>query len=307
MARIRTIKPDFWTDEKIVELSMSARLLFIGLWNFCDDEGRMQYSTKKIKMQIFPADNIDTHELLTELAVIGVIDVYAVEDKEYIQISNWKKHQAVNRPTASKHPDKSKAHGVLNVGREREREREGKGKLFIESLAAKHSSAEKLSTAPENPPLTNTPEVRESAPPPPPHKPPNGQDAITARALELTIMLRKRGAAVQASDPNLRKWAQSGVTDAQALQALETATQRRSEKCSTQPINSGYLDSILESRDDPTQPEKRKRTGPPWWSSNDLMIAKAAEIGVKPPKPGESWETFRGRINAELAKSESTA
>ena len=30
MARIRTIKPDFWTDEKVVELSAFARLLFIG-------------------------------------------------------------------------------------------------------------------------------------------------------------------------------------------------------------------------------------------------------------------------------------
>lgn len=30
MARIRTIKPDFWTDEKLVKLSMEARLFFIG-------------------------------------------------------------------------------------------------------------------------------------------------------------------------------------------------------------------------------------------------------------------------------------
>ena len=40
MARIRTVKPDIWTDEKFVELSPLARLLFIGLWNFADDEGR---------------------------------------------------------------------------------------------------------------------------------------------------------------------------------------------------------------------------------------------------------------------------
>ena len=32
MPRIRTIKPEFWTDEKIIELSLPARLLFIGLW-----------------------------------------------------------------------------------------------------------------------------------------------------------------------------------------------------------------------------------------------------------------------------------
>ena len=53
MARIRTIKPDFWSDEKIVELTPWARLLFIGLWNFSDDDGRMPFSPKKIKMLVF--------------------------------------------------------------------------------------------------------------------------------------------------------------------------------------------------------------------------------------------------------------
>ena len=39
MARIRTIKPEFWTSEQVVDCSPTARLLFIGLWNFCDDGG----------------------------------------------------------------------------------------------------------------------------------------------------------------------------------------------------------------------------------------------------------------------------
>ena len=63
MARIRTIKPEFWTDEKIVELSAFARLLFIGLWNFADDAGRMEFSAKRLKMQIFPADDVDISAL----------------------------------------------------------------------------------------------------------------------------------------------------------------------------------------------------------------------------------------------------
>jgi hypothetical protein len=46
MARIRTIRPEFWTSEQVTECSMPARLLFIGLWNFCDDGGRMPYSPK---------------------------------------------------------------------------------------------------------------------------------------------------------------------------------------------------------------------------------------------------------------------
>lgn len=296
MARIRTVKPDFWTDEKIVELTPFARLLFIGLWNFCDDDGRMQYSTKKIKMQILPADDVDTHALLTELSVTGLIEVYSVENKEYIQVTNWKKHQTINRPVASKHPKQENTHGVLSAGRE------GKGRecISVEKASAMHSERkpEKLSTAPPKPEPTE-PEIYAD----PPIAPPPGSDAISTRALELAIMLRKRGASLQASDPNVRRWAQSGISDAQALAALDTATQRRADRCSTQPINSGYLDSIITNSDDPLPDKSRKRSGPPWWSSNDLMIAKASEIGVKPPKPGETWELFRGRINAKLAET----
>lgn len=53
MARIRTVKPEFWTDEKVVECSISARLLFIGLFNFADDKGCLERSPKRIKMQVF--------------------------------------------------------------------------------------------------------------------------------------------------------------------------------------------------------------------------------------------------------------
>jgi len=70
-------------------------------------------------------------------------------------------------------------------------------------------------------------------------------DALSVRAVELTVMLRQRGAALQASDPHVRAWAETGVTDAQALQALDLAQSRRAEKGSTQAINSGLLNAIL--------------------------------------------------------------
>lgn len=104
MARIRTIKPDFWTDEHIVELSAFARLLFIGLWNFADDDGRMEYSPKRIKMQIFPADPIDTTALFGELRREGLIEVYTVDGKEFLQVKNFAKHQKIDKRAASKIP-----------------------------------------------------------------------------------------------------------------------------------------------------------------------------------------------------------
>lgn len=83
-------------------------------------------------------------------------------------------------------------------------------------------------------------------------------DPIHGRAIELTTMLRKRGAALQASDPRLRRWAETGITDAQALAALETAQQRREEQGNHQPINAGYLDAILQDATGTGTPTKRR-------------------------------------------------
>lgn len=70
-------------------------------------------------------------------------------------------------------------------------------------------------------------------------------DPITARAIELASMLIHRGAALQASDPRVRRWAEIGVSDAQALTALDTAQQRREEQANPQPVNAGLIDAIL--------------------------------------------------------------
>jgi hypothetical protein len=104
MARIRTIKPDFWTDEKLTECSLSARLLFIGTWNFADDNGNLEASAKQIKMKVFPADNIDCQPLVDELITHGMLIEYSVNDKKYLHIKGFKKHQVINRPSNSNIP-----------------------------------------------------------------------------------------------------------------------------------------------------------------------------------------------------------
>jgi hypothetical protein len=98
MARIRSIKPDFWTDEKIVELDYVERLLFIGLWNFADDQGYVDYSPKRIKMQVFPGDNVDVTEALKKLHAASLIDVFQGPKGVVLWITNWKKHQRVSNP-----------------------------------------------------------------------------------------------------------------------------------------------------------------------------------------------------------------
>lgn len=102
MARIRSIKPDFWTDEKVVELDFGDRLLFIGLWNFADDQGYLDYRPKRIKMQVFPGDNFDVVGGLKRLHESSLVTLYASSQGLIVYINGWDKHQRVSNPARAR-------------------------------------------------------------------------------------------------------------------------------------------------------------------------------------------------------------
>jgi len=56
MARIRTIKPEFFDDPDVGDLSPWARLLFIGLWTQADRDGRLVADWRRLKARLFPFD-----------------------------------------------------------------------------------------------------------------------------------------------------------------------------------------------------------------------------------------------------------
>jgi hypothetical protein len=95
--RIRTIKPQFWENEDMAELSVEARLTFIGLWCFADREGRLEDRPKLIWGRLWryePA--VDVEKILCELSGAGFILRYAIESRQYIQVVNFTKHQKPN-------------------------------------------------------------------------------------------------------------------------------------------------------------------------------------------------------------------
>lgn len=108
MARIRTIKPEYWIDEKVVELGPWARLLFIGLWNFADDQGYIDDKPKRIKMQVFPGDNLDVAELLAELVEIGLLDRYDSPVGPVLHVRNWGKHQRIDKSSQPRFAEESR-------------------------------------------------------------------------------------------------------------------------------------------------------------------------------------------------------
>lgn len=93
MARSRNIKPGFFSNEHLAELDFATRLLFIGLWTEADREGRLEDRPRRLKMALFPADNVDISSMLDDLDHLGFIKRYTVGDMQAIQIINWAKHQ----------------------------------------------------------------------------------------------------------------------------------------------------------------------------------------------------------------------
>lgn len=105
MARIRTIKPEFWRDELLAGISPEAALLAIGLLNHCDDEGYFNANPKLVESDVFPLRTLSTTTtvLLRELSGIGYIEVFSGSDgKTYGKVANFEKHQVINKKTSSK-------------------------------------------------------------------------------------------------------------------------------------------------------------------------------------------------------------
>ncbi len=97
MARIRTIKPEFFFHEGVAALNPLTQLFFIGLWTQVSREGRCEDRPLMLRANIFPyKPEIDAEELLRELAAYGHITRYRVKGKAYIEVHNFLKHQRPN-------------------------------------------------------------------------------------------------------------------------------------------------------------------------------------------------------------------
>ncbi|HIE4430002.1 TPA: hypothetical protein ACXM9H_000973 [Burkholderia multivorans] len=106
MARIRSIKPEYWTSEQVMNCSRDARCLFIGLWNFCDDGGNHPASVKTLKAEVFPGDDDATMDAMMrwidELIEQGLLAEYEAEGREFWHVTGWH-HQRIDQPTM-RHP-----------------------------------------------------------------------------------------------------------------------------------------------------------------------------------------------------------
>lgn len=104
MARIRTIKPEFWTDSLIVQLDTFTRLLFIGLWTAADDHGAIRDELDRIAMEIMPREDPDNvkHSIDLLIACGRITRMLNDDGSSYLIIDKWAEHQRVDKPAKSK-------------------------------------------------------------------------------------------------------------------------------------------------------------------------------------------------------------
>lgn len=103
MARIRTIKPEFFADEKISKLRRDVRLLFIGLWVFSDDYGTVRSNPVWIKSNVFPYDEeLRTNDVKTWLDALvkaRMLEPFEYNGEGFYNIRTFGSHQRVEKPS----------------------------------------------------------------------------------------------------------------------------------------------------------------------------------------------------------------
>jgi len=101
MAKIRSIKPETWEDEKFGKLKRDCRLLYIGMWNFCDDQGVIKSNVTYLKSRIFPYDEelraVDIKSWLDALADARMLIPFSYNNEGYYVIRTFRSHQIIDK------------------------------------------------------------------------------------------------------------------------------------------------------------------------------------------------------------------
>lgn len=145
------VKPEFWSSQSLKKVSLEARLLFIGIWNFCDDYGVCLDSNRKLLGEIFPLDEEISEKRVEkwkkELVQQGLLLQVEYNSTKFLIVRNWREHQKVDNPSTrrwledeiiekflSEYRDSIETVDSPSLSKEKEKEKEkGKGEGGVET------------------------------------------------------------------------------------------------------------------------------------------------------------------------------
>lgn len=162
MARKRMIHPEFFLSDDIAALSIPARLTFIGLWCYFDDDGRGKDSAAAVRAAVWGMDGHITLEQvashLDELEGVDGICRYGVDGQRFMHAPAWTTWQRVSHPSDPRIPPCPK-HG----GRPVKEDRRGKRNPPESSGDSRENPGESPRTSPQVVSAVRAVEVREGS------------------------------------------------------------------------------------------------------------------------------------------------
>ena len=103
----RILRESIRSSESINELSWFEEVLFYRLIVSCDDFGRYDGRPAMVKAACFPLKDIrncDVEKALNKLSAVGMVRLYEVDSRPYLQLTAWQRFQTP-RAVKSKYPD----------------------------------------------------------------------------------------------------------------------------------------------------------------------------------------------------------
>jgi hypothetical protein len=151
MARIRSIKPEFFIDEDLQDMEAAhpgayCMLVYAGLWGHCSKEGVFEYKPRVLKLSILPFLDFSMADTLALLEGAGFIRRFAVDGKEYAVIPSFEKHQRISGKEATfspKFPSPPPSQPADKPEATPDREREAPGKHRGSTGEAQEGEGEK--------------------------------------------------------------------------------------------------------------------------------------------------------------------
>lgn len=102
----RILKESICTSDSVDELSWFEEVVFYRLIVNCDDYGRMDGRPKLLRARLFPLKSVTDKQIsdaVQSLRTAGIVDLYYVDGRPFLQLRTWDKHQRV-RAKQSKYP-----------------------------------------------------------------------------------------------------------------------------------------------------------------------------------------------------------
>lgn len=105
--RIRTLKPEFWDDEKLGAESDALRLAFEWTWSEADDSGVLRLSAGALRSGVWKHQDrtvAEAQQVLDRMLELGLLRTWLNGTTTYAAVTHFFDHQRVDHPSRTCHP-----------------------------------------------------------------------------------------------------------------------------------------------------------------------------------------------------------